>query len=84
MAARLRAGQLGFDLQQGQEICLFAIAARPAVVLTQPPVQWLPWALPTGVKRQGREGDHSPPTSAEVTNGGPIPSLPHMPSWHSA
>jgi hypothetical protein len=28
---------------------------------TQPPIQWVP-----GVKRQGREADHSPPTSAEV------------------
>jgi hypothetical protein len=29
-----------------------------------------------GVKRPGREADHSPPTSAEVT--------PHTPSWRSA
>jgi hypothetical protein len=33
---------------------------------TQPPIQWVPGALSLGVKRQGRESDHSPPTSAEV------------------
>jgi hypothetical protein len=33
---------------------------------SQPPIQWVPGALSSGVKRQGREADHSPPTSAEV------------------
>jgi hypothetical protein len=32
--------------------------------------------LSLGVKRQGREADHSPPSSAEVKKGGAIPSLP--------
>jgi hypothetical protein len=32
-----------------------------------PSIQWVPGALPPGVKRQGREADHSSPTSAEVT-----------------
>jgi hypothetical protein len=32
----------------------------------------------------GRVADHSPPSSAEVKNGGAIPPLPHMSSWHSA
>jgi hypothetical protein len=30
------------------------------------PIQWVPGALSSGVKRPGREVDHSPPTSAEV------------------
>jgi hypothetical protein len=30
----------------------------------------------SGVKRQGREVDHSPPCSAEVQKGGAIPPLP--------
>jgi hypothetical protein len=30
------------------------------------------------------EADHSPPSSAEVKNGGARPPLPHMSSWHSA
>jgi hypothetical protein len=33
---------------------------------TQPPIQWVPGALSLGVKRKGREADHSPPSSAEV------------------
>jgi hypothetical protein len=33
---------------------------------TQPPIQWVPGALSPGVKRPGREADHSPPTSAGV------------------
>jgi hypothetical protein len=32
---------------------------------TQPPIQWVPGAFP-GVKRPGREVDHSPSSSAEV------------------
>jgi hypothetical protein len=35
-------------------------------------------ALSPGVKRPGREADHSPPSNAEVKNGGAIPSLAHM------
>jgi hypothetical protein len=37
-----------------------------------------------GVKWQGREADHSPPSSAEVKKGGAIPPLTHMSSWHNA
>jgi hypothetical protein len=32
----------------------------------QPPIQWVPGDLSLGVKRPGREADHSPPSSAEV------------------
>jgi hypothetical protein len=43
------------------------------------------WGLfPLGVSQQGREADHSPPTSAEVKKYGSIPPLPHTSSWHSA
>jgi hypothetical protein len=31
-----------------------------------PPIQWVPGDLSPGLKRPGREADHSPPTSAEV------------------
>jgi hypothetical protein len=37
-----------------------------------------------GDKAQGREADHSPPSSVEVKNGGAIPPFPHMSLWHSA
>jgi hypothetical protein len=32
----------------------------------QPPIQWVPGTLSLGIKRPGREADHSPPSSAEV------------------
>jgi hypothetical protein len=35
---------------------------------TQAPIQWVPGALSLGLKRSGREDDHSPPSSAEVNN----------------
>jgi hypothetical protein len=41
-------------------------------------------ALFPEVKRTGPEGDHSPPTSAEVKNGGAIHPLPRTSSWRSA
>jgi hypothetical protein len=36
----------------------------------------------TGVKRSRREGDHSPPSSADVTNGGAIPPLSRTSLWY--
>jgi hypothetical protein len=36
-----------------------------------------------GVKRQGREADHSPPGSAEEKKSGSMHLLPHTPSWRS-
>jgi len=35
---------------------------------SQLPIQWVTGALFLGVKRKGREADHSPPSSAEVNN----------------
>jgi hypothetical protein len=46
--------------------CLFSTASRPALGLTQPPIEWVPGTLSQGLKRPGLEADHSPPTSAEV------------------
>jgi hypothetical protein len=37
-------------------------------------------AFSSGIKRPGREVDHSPPFSAEVKSVGDIPPFPHMPS----
>jgi hypothetical protein len=36
------------------------------------------------VKCPGREDQHSPPSSAEVKNGGAIPPLPDTSSWRGA
>jgi hypothetical protein len=49
-------------------IILFTTLSRTALGPTQPPIQWVPGALSLGVKRPGREADHSPPFSAEVKN----------------
>jgi hypothetical protein len=47
----------------------------------QTPIQWAPRALSPGAQRQGREADHSRPSSAEVTNGRTIPnSIHYMPA----
>jgi hypothetical protein len=51
----------------GQGIFLFTTAvSRTTLGPTQPPTQWVPGALSLGVKRPGREADHSLPSSAEV------------------
>jgi len=53
----------------GMEIFLFTTASRPALEPTQPPIPWVPaGALSLGLKRQGREADHSPPSSDDVKN----------------
>jgi len=36
----------------------------------------VPWALSLGVKRPGREADHSPPSSTEVKNAWSYTSTP--------
>jgi hypothetical protein len=62
-------------LPAGHDIPLFT-ASRLTPGTTQPPIQWVPGAFSPGVKRQGREADHSPPSSAEVKKDGAIPPLP--------
>jgi hypothetical protein len=59
-------GVLGFDSQRGLGIFLSTTASRTALEPTQTPIQWVQGGLSLGVKRPGREADHSPPTSAEV------------------
>jgi hypothetical protein len=56
----------GFDLRRGLGIFLFTTASRTALGPTQPPIQWVPADLSLGVKRPGREADHSPPS--EIKN----------------
>jgi hypothetical protein len=42
--------------------------SRPTLGSTQPPLKWEPGAFTPGVKRPGRESDHSSPSNAEVKN----------------
>jgi hypothetical protein len=57
-------------------IFFFATASRPAVVPTQLSIQRLPVVLSPGVKRSGRETDHSPQSSAEGENTWSYTSIP--------
>jgi len=59
-------GVLGFDSRRSLGILLFTTASKTALGPIHPHIQWVPGALTLGVKRLGREADHSPPSSAEV------------------
>jgi hypothetical protein len=61
---------------RGLEIFLFTTASRTALGPTQPLIQLVPAALSLGIKRPGREADHSPPSSAEVKNAWSYTSTP--------
>jgi hypothetical protein len=72
------AGRSGFDSRQGLGIFLFAVMARLALEPTQSPIQWVPGAVYVGVKRPGREADHTLPSSAEVKNAWSYTSTPSV------
>jgi hypothetical protein len=50
--------------RQGTEIYLYSTDSRSAVEPSQPPIEWVPDYLFSGVKQPGREVDDSPPFSA--------------------
>jgi hypothetical protein len=75
-SATLRSELWEFGSRQGLGIFLFTTASRPALMPTQPPMQWVPGALSLGVKRLWREADHSRPSSAEVKNAWNCTSTP--------
>jgi hypothetical protein len=64
-------GELTDSVQKGS-------GAQPA------PIQWVPADLFPGVKRQGREADPSPRSSAEVKNNGATPLMPNTSSRRGA
>jgi hypothetical protein len=75
----------GFVSRQGLGIFLFTTSSRPALGPTQPPIQWALEAFSLGVKWQGREADHSPPSSSEVKECVEIYlRFPNTPSWRGA
>jgi len=57
---------LGFISWWGLGISLSTTMSSMALGSTQPPIQWVPWAISLRVKWLGREADHSPPSSAKV------------------
>jgi len=58
---------------------------RPALVTTQPPIQWVHGAISPRVKPPGREADQSPPSTVEVKESvEPYVHSPNTPSWHGA
>jgi hypothetical protein len=80
IVTRLRVGRLGFDSPQGQRVFFFfyATASRLALGPTQPPLQLVP-----GVKRPGREADHSPPSNTAVKNAWNVPPPQFLMVWCS-
>jgi hypothetical protein len=52
-AVLLRAGWLGFNSRQGQEIFFYSTASRLAQDPTQLLIQWVPGLFPRGWSRQG-------------------------------
>jgi hypothetical protein len=56
-------------------IFLFDTVSRPALVPTQPPIQWVPGALSLVVKRQRREAYQSPPRSKNAWSYTSTPSI---------
>jgi hypothetical protein len=78
----LEARRPGFKSQQGQDFSLLHSIQTGSGDHIASYARGTRASFP-GVKLQGREGDHSPPFSAEVNNGGDIPPLPNMSSWYS-
>jgi hypothetical protein len=65
-----------FDSGKWKDILFYSIDSGPALVPTQPPIQWALGALSRRVKRQGNEADPSPPSTVKIKNGGAIRPLP--------
>jgi hypothetical protein len=76
-------GGSGFDFRWGPGIFLFDPMSRLALGPTQP-IHWVRGALSLGVKRPGREADHSPPSSAEVACLELYIHSPNTSSWRTA
>jgi hypothetical protein len=78
-------GVLGFNFQWGLGIFLFTTTSRMALRPTQPPIQWVPMALPLGVKQLRHEAEHPPPYSVKIKEWVELyHHSSHMPSWHGA
>jgi hypothetical protein len=63
-----------FSIGNEEHHCLskkfhFSIYSRSHLGSIQPPIQWVQGAPYSGVKRSGRQTDHSSSTSAEIKKG---------------
>jgi hypothetical protein len=67
----LWAGRSGFDSRHGLGIFSLRYRAKAILGLTQPPIEWIP-----GIKRPGRQTDHSLPSRADVKNAWRYTSTP--------
>jgi hypothetical protein len=76
IVTRLRAGLPGFNSGRGNGFFFFLSAPSCLDRLWGPRNQWVPWALPPGVKRPERNADHSFPSSTEVKNSRSYTSTP--------
>jgi hypothetical protein len=65
-----------FESRQWLAIFIFTTVSRLALGPTQLPIQWVSGALSLGVKRPGREADHSPPYSTKIKNAWSYTSTP--------
>jgi len=67
MLTRIHAGWFRlFDILQGENAFIFPKTPRLALGASQLPVRWIMGAFSQGVKRQGREADHSLAYSMEL------------------
>jgi hypothetical protein len=71
----LGTGGPGLDSRQGQDIFLLFLVYTDSGS-TQPPIQCVPRFISPGVKRRGRDADHSSPHSDESRISGGIPPFP--------
>jgi hypothetical protein len=82
----------GLDSQGSRVWCpagagkkFFSTVSRTALGPIQPRIQWVPGTFSLGVKRPGREADHSPSSRAEVKEWVQLYlHSPNKPSWCGA
>jgi hypothetical protein len=68
-----RGSRLRFPGGGGLGVFLFTAASRTVLGPTQPPIQWVSGALSFGVKRPGREADHSHLVPRSIMRGAILP-----------
>jgi hypothetical protein len=65
-------------LEGAKDSFLFFIASGPTLGSIDLHIKWELATASPGVKLQGHQTDHSPPSRAEIKNVGAIPPLPHV------